>query len=69
MNPKNTRKELLIHQYAYYIMKYPFITDHEYDMLEIRYEIKTGKVLPIGSDLESSYPSWVKVEYKKRKGR
>ena len=66
---KELKNELLIHQYAYYIACDPLINDYAYDILESQYTKKTGKDMIIGSDHEPSYPSWVKNEYLKRKGR
>ena len=53
--PQFDRDLLRALQYLYYVDSAPIVSDHRFDMLEKAYEERTGKALPVGSDLVSSY--------------
>lgn len=60
------KRELTQHDYRYYILNNPIITDQTYDMLYKEYE--AGLVELIGKDtrsreLEEVYPQWVRDEF------
>ncbi len=62
---QSLKKELTRHDYRYYILFKPTISDREYDMMYKKYE--QGLIHLIGSDTTSNedidcYPQWVKDE-------
>jgi NAD-dependent DNA ligase len=66
------KKELTRHDYRYYILFNPIITDQKYDMLYKEYEAALIEL--IGKDtrsleLEGCYPQWVRDEFKGVKPR
>lgn len=59
------KKELTRHDYRYYILFQPIISDYQYDMMYKKYE--QALVELIGLDTKSNedidcYPQWVKDE-------
>lgn len=54
MNREEMYVLIRAHQYLYYVLGEPVISDHDFDRLEGRFEDKYGGS-PIGSDLASSY--------------
>lgn len=61
-----TKEELcLVHRYLYYVLNQPVISDYQYDELERLAKKDVGKnsiLLRPGSDLESSYPLYIREE-------
>ncbi|KKN56256.1 hypothetical protein LCGC14_0574010 [marine sediment metagenome] len=61
------KKELTRHDYRYYILFRPTITDLNYDMLYEEYEAGLKELVggdTISQEMESGYPEWVKREFK-----
>jgi NAD-dependent DNA ligase len=61
------RRQLTIHDYRYYVLNDPTISDQAYDMLYKEYE--NGRDELIGKDTRSlerkeAYPQWVQWEYR-----
>ena len=62
---QNLKKELTRHDYRYYILFKPIISDQVYDMMYKQYQ--QGLIDLIGMDTKSNediecYPQWVKDE-------
>lgn len=62
------KRELTRHDYKYYILFNPTISDYQYDMMYKKYE--QGLVDLIGKDtksleLKESYPQWVIEEHER----
>lgn len=60
------RKELTRHDYRYYILNQPTISDQAYDMLYKKYEMALVEV--VGQDthsleLQDEYPQWIQWEF------
>ncbi len=61
------RKALTRHDYRYYILFRPAISDPAYDMLYKRYEKGLIEIVGLetrSQECESGYPEWVKAEFK-----
>ena len=61
------RKELTRHDYRYYILNQPTITDLAYDILYKEYEEALIEIVgreTRSQEMESGYPEWVKWEFK-----
>ena len=48
-------RTLRAHQYLYYVLAHPIISDQKFDEMEAEYEERTGQELPIGSESERHY--------------
>ena len=61
------KKELTRHDYRYYILNQPTISDQAYDMLYKRYEKGLIEIVGLetrSQEMESGYPEWVRAEFK-----
>lgn len=62
------QKELTRHDYRYYILAFPTISDYKYDMMYKEYEKARDELIGVdtrSNELESAYPQWVKEELKR----
>ncbi len=57
MKQLTKEEECLLYRYAYYVQGCSLISDQEYDKVWSKYE------KGVGSDIEKSYPSWVRAEF------
>ncbi len=61
------RKELTRHDYRYYILFRPTISDTTYDMLYKEFEKGLIEIVGLetrSQEMESGYPKWVRDEFK-----
>jgi len=63
MTTEELRKELTRHDYRYYILFQPIISDQEYDKLYRKWQDLCG-VDTHSLETASLYPEWVKEEFK-----
>lgn len=63
MTIQELRKELTRHDYCYYILNQPIISDRQYDTMYREWQDLCG-VDTHSLGTESLYPQWVRDEYK-----
>ena len=64
---KELKKELTRHDYRYYILFKPTISDFDYDMMHLHFREGITEVVGLDTrSLESShlYPEWVRIEFR-----
>ena len=64
---KSLKKELTRHDYKYYILFQPTISDYKYDMMHLHFLEGVTEIVGLDTrSLESShlYPEWVRDEFK-----
>jgi len=66
MNIQELRKELTRHDYRYYILFQPTITDQQYDRMYKEW-MDLGGVDTHSLEIEELYPQWVRDEFKNEK--
>lgn len=61
------KKELTRHDYRYYVLFQPTISDQAYDMLYKKYEKAVKELIGLDTrslETQSLYPEWVQAEFK-----
>lgn len=64
------KKELTRHDYRYYILNQPTISDQAYDMLYKKYEMALVEIVGVDThsqEMKSGYPQWTQWEFEGQK--